>query len=75
MTIMIEISKEEEFYRRTAVIIPAPISPPSTMKRRSKATTFLNDVCTCFPQTDGVSIFYGPIKDKNSILPIGFAIL
>ena len=68
-------NKKEESYRRTAVIIPAPIIAPSTMKRRSNATTFLNDAVTCFVHTDAPVIFGAPIKDKNLILPIGFPIL
>jgi len=68
-------NKKEEFYRRTAVIIPAPIIAPSTIKRRSNATTFLNDAVTCFVQTDVPVILGALIKDKNLILPIGFPIL
>ena len=63
-------NREEEFYRRTAVTIPAPINAPSTMKRRSNAMTFLNDACTCFFQTDGFTISGAPIKGENLSLPI-----
>jgi len=67
----IQIStKRKEFYRRTAVMIPAPISAPSSMKRRSNATTFLNDAFTCFFQTDDFSILCGLIKSENLSLPI-----
>lgn len=68
-------NKKEEFYRRTAVMIPAPIIAPSAMKRRSNATIFLNDAVTCFVQTDVPVIFGALVKDKNLILPIGFPIL
>lgn len=68
-------NKKEEFYRRTAVMIPAPIIAPSAMKRRSNATIFLNDAVTCFVQTDVPVILGALVKDKNLILPIGFPIL
>ena len=50
-------------------MIPAPISAPSAINRRSNAMTFLNEARTSFFHTDGFIISDTPISGENRIFP------